>query len=454
MNTDPATVTAPVVPPPLAVARGRRGRAWAWGFWLLLGGGVAAAVWHDPTLIEKARTLVEAKAPAPKAPPLRVVPVTAIEAALGDMELFLNGLGTVVASSTVTVRSRVEGELLEVTFAEGQPVEAGDLLARIDPRAYEVSLRQAEAQLARDEAVLRAAEFDLERAESLAELRQATAQQIDTQRAIVRQAEAATQIDKALIDNARLQLDYCRIEAPISGRIGLRLVDPGNMVRAGEPAGIAVIAQIHPIAVTFTIPQDEIVRVQRALAITGSLPVEAFNRDFQTRLATGTLSAIDNQVDPSTGTVKLKAVFANDDDTLFPNQFVNARLLVETLRDTTLVPLAALQRGPDSSFVWIVQPDSTVALRTVRTGPAQGDQVAITSGLEPGEMVVTDGIDKLAPKAKVAVRGMAPVADGPKRAESGRPGPGGDGPRPAAESGPAGTAAAAVAPPAGSSAGQ
>jgi len=388
-----------------------------WALWLLLGGGVAGAVWHDPTLVEKARGLLheaggggQQQAGAPKAAPPRVVPVTAIEATRGDMPLHLSGLGSVAAFNTVTIRSRVDGELLDVGFAEGQPVEAGDLLARIDSRPYETQLRQAEAQLARDDAALRAAELDLERFESLAELRQATAQQIDSQRAIVRQAEAATQIDKALIDNARLQLDYCRIEAPISGRIGLKLVDPGNIVRANDPAGLAVIAQVHPIAVTFTIPQDEIVRVQRALAVTGELPVEAFNRDFQTRLASGSLSAIDNQVDPSTGTVKLKAVFPNDDGTLFPNQFVNARLLVETLRDTTLVPQAALQRGPDSSFVWVVGPDSTVALRTVRSGPVEGEQVAIISGLEPGELVVTDGIDKLSPKAKVAVRGMSAKA--------------------------------------------
>lgn len=419
----------------------------ALGFWLLVGGGVTGAVWHDPTLVERARELVEAKPHVAKTPPPRVVPVTAVEARLGDMDLFLNGLGTVVASSTVTVRSRVEGELLEVAFAEGQPVEAGDLLAEIDPRSYSVSLRQAEAQLARDEAALRAAEYDLERSESLAELRQATAQQIDAQRAIVHQAEAATQIDKALIDNARLQLDYCRIAAPISGRIGLRLVDPGNIVRAGDSAGIAVIAQLHPIAVTFTIPQDEIVRVQRALAVTGELPVEAFNRDFQTRLATGTLSAIDNQVDPSTGTVKLKAVFPNDDDTLFPNQFVNARLLVETLHDMTLVPLAALQRGPDSSFVWVVGADSTVMLRTVRSGPVQGDQVAIASGLEPGELVVTDGIDKLSPKAKVAVRGLAPVGKSPPGPEGGRPVA--EGVKSAGATGPAGNAAAAAATPSG-----
>lgn len=411
MNAPSTTAPPPDLSAPAATRPRRRG--WlAWGVWLLLGGGLAGAVWHDPSLLEKGRALVEPKAPVPKAPPPRVVPVSAVEARQGDMELHLNGLGTVAAFNTVTVRSRVDGELVKVAFNEGQVIAAGDLLAEIDQRFYEVQLRQAEAQLARDAAAHRAVELDLERSESLADLRQVTEQQIDSQRALVRQAEAAMQIDRALIDNVKLQLDYCRIEAPISGRIGLRLVDAGNLVRASDPAGIAVIAQIHPIAVTFTIPQDEIIRVQKALAVKGGLPVEAFNRDFQTRLAAGALSAIDNQVDPSTGTVKLKAVFPNEDDTLFPNQFVNARLLVETLRDATIIPLSALQRGPESTFVWVVQPDSTVGIRPVQAGPTQGDQVAITSGLEPGELVVTDGIDKLAPKSKVAVRGMAPPADG------------------------------------------
>ena len=410
MNAPSSTAPPPDLSVP-AAARPRR-RGWlAWGVWLLLGGGLAGAVWHDPSLLEKGRALVEPKSRAPKAPPLRVLPVSAVEARQGDMELHLNGLGTVAAFNTVTVRSRVDGELVKVAFTEGQVIAAGDLLAEIDQRFYEVQLRQAEAQLARDAAAHRAVELDLERSESLADLRQVTEQQIDSQRALVRQAEAAMQIDRALIDNAKLQLDYCRIEAPIGGRIGLRLVDAGNLVRASDPAGIAVIAQIHPIAVTFTIPQDEIIRVQKALAVKGGLPVEAFNRDFQTRLAAGALSAIDNQVDPSTGTVKLKAVFPNEDDTLFPNQFVNARLLVETLRDATIIPLSALQRGPESNFVWVVQPDSTVGIRPVQAGPTQGDQVAITSGLEPGELVVTDGIDKLAPKSKVAVRGMAPPAE-------------------------------------------
>ncbi len=431
----------------------RRRRRW----WLLpvvlLSGPAVVAVWRDPALagaakalLERGSALVSRRAPAPKGPPPRVVPVTAVEARQGDMDLHLDGLGTVVASNTVTVRSRVDGELVEVAFTEGQPVAAGDLLAIVDPRPYQVQLRQAEAQLARDEAALEAAKLDLERSETLAELRQATQQQIDSQRAIVRQAEAATQIDVGLIDNARLQLDYCRIEAPISGRIGLRLVDAGNIVRSGDPAGLAVIAAVRPIGVTFTVPQDEIVRVQRALAAGGRLRVEAYNRDFQVRLATGELAAIDNQVDPSTGTVKIKAEFPNEDDALFPNQFVNARLLVETLRGITLVPLSALQRGPERSFVWVVQPDSTVALRDVQPGPVQGDVAAVTSGLEPGELVVTDGIDKLAPKAKVSVRGLKPAGDAGSAAGAARPeGGAADGRAPEAPAGSGGVRPAAPA---------
>jgi len=459
MNGDPATTAAPSAAPATALPRRRR---WARAVVLLaLLSGAAAAAWRDPALpgkalglasgwLEQGRAFFSPPAPAGKGGPPRIVPVTAVEARLGDMDLHLNGLGTVVASNTVTVRSRVEGELVEVAFTEGQPVEAGDLLARVDPRPYEVRLRQAEAQLARDEAALSAAELDLARYESLADLRQVTQQQIDAQRALVRQADAATQLDRGLIDDARLQLDYCRIVAPITGRIGLRMVDAGNMVRAGDPAGLALIASVHPITVTFTIPQDEIVRVQRALAAAGSLPVEAWNRDFQTRLAAGSLTAIDNQVDPATGTVKLKALFPNEDDTLFPNQFVNARLLVETLRDATLVPAAALQRGPESSFVWVVQSDSTVTLRRVEPGPAQGDTVVVSSGLEPGEVVVTDGIDKLAPNVQVMVRGMKGAAEGPRAGATAAvvpavaPGDRGAGPAPAAGVEAGGAAAPAV----------
>jgi len=421
---DPA---GPSREPPAAPPARRRGSWLSTVVWLAALAAAGAYAASHPAEVKGWWERIVPPPAAAKAPPPRIVPVNATAARRADLDLFLNGLGSVVAFNTVTIRSRVEGELVNVAFAEGQVVREGDLLAEIDPRTYEVQLTQAEGQLARDQAAVDAARLDLERYESLAGLKQITAQQIDSQRALVRQCEAALQIDRGVIDNVRLQLGYCRITAPISGRIGLRLVDPGNIVRAGEAAGLAVIAQLHPISVVFTIPQDEIFRVQRALAASGQLAVDAYNRDFRTKLATGTLSAIDNQVDPATGTVRLKAVFPNDDDSLFPNQFVNARLLVETLREATVVPQAAVQHGPESKFVYVVQPDSTVSLRTVETGAAQGDIVAVTSGVEPGDLVVTDGIDKIANKAKVAVRGLpgkgageAAVAAGPPTADAAR----------------------------------
>ena len=397
--------------------RPRRRRSWwATAVWLAAAAALGTAYYRDPGMAERAIELIRPRAVQAKAVPPRIVPVTASAARQADLELFLNGLGSVVAYNSVTIRSRVEGQLIKVAFKEGQTVEEGDLLAEIDPRPYEVQLTQANGQLARSEAVLRAAELDLDRYESLSSLKQITEQQIDSQRALVRQCEAAIKIDRGVIDNVRLQLDYCRITAPINGRIGLRLVDAGNIVRANDSVGLAVIAQLQPIAVVFTIPQDEIVRVQQALAVGGQLPVDAYNRDFKTKLATGTLLAIDNQVDSSTGTVKLKAVFPNQDNTLFPNQFVIARLLVETVRGATVIPMAAVQHGPKSTFVYVVQPDSTVESRSVITGPTQGDQVAIVSGLVPNELVVITGIDKLNNKAKVAVRG-GPAKDAAKEVD-------------------------------------
>lgn len=385
--------------------------------WLVLG-ALAAGAWHYramwwPTVAP----YLSLKAPAPKKPDERVTPVVTATVRQRDLNLYLNGLGTATPFKTVTVRSRVEGELVKIAFVEGQMVNEGDLLAEIDPRAFEVQRDQAEAQLARDEAALKSVNLTLTRYKDLLSSKTIAQQQVDDQTALVQQAEGALRADQALVANAKLQLSYCRIEAPISGRIGLRLVDEGNIVRANEATGLAVITQLQPIAVVFTIPQDDIARVQLQSRDGRVLEVDAYDRDFKLKLASGTLAAIDNQVDPQTGTVRLKAVFANADGLLFPNQFVNARLLVETQSNVLVVPSAAVQRRPASPFVYVVQADETVELRSVVIGPTEGIETSIVSGLELGEAVVTEGIDKLQPKAKVSLR-EAPVKD--KQQERGK----------------------------------
>ncbi|HET6426465.1 MAG TPA: efflux RND transporter periplasmic adaptor subunit, partial [Planctomycetaceae bacterium] len=286
----------------------------------------------------------------------------------------------------------------------GQVVKEGDVLAEIDPRLFEAQRDQAQAQLARDQAALNSAQLTLNRYKDLLTNKFATAQQVDEQLSLVQQAEAAIKADNAMIANAELQLSYSRITAPISGRIGLRLVDAGNMVRANDPTGLAVITQLQPIALVFTIPQDDIIRVQRRMKEVDELTVEAFDRDFRNRLAVGKLVALDNQVDSTTGTVKLKAIFDNEDEVLFPNQFVNARLLVETEQNATVTPTASVQRGPNGPFVYVLQPDETVAMREVEIGPTEGTDTVVREGLQPGETVVTDGLDKLQPGSKVVTR--------------------------------------------------
>jgi multidrug efflux system membrane fusion protein len=335
-------------------------------------------------------------------------PVVAAAATQGDIDVIVNGLGTVTPLRTVTVKTRVDGELVRVLFEEGQLVKERQLLAEIDARPFQVQLQQAEGQLARDRALLENARLDLERYQTLFQQDSIAKQQVDTQASLVRQYDGAIRMDVSQVDNARLQLAYSRISAPISGRLGLRLVDPGNIVHAGDQNGIVVITQLEPISVLYTVPQDLLPALMKRVQSGDEIAVEAWDREQKAKLADGTLASADNQVDPQTGTVKLKARFANSDHALFPQQFVNVRMKLDTLHDAVIVPPAAVQRGAQGMFVYVVQPDKTVALRTVKLGPADGQRQAIAEGLRPGEVVVTDGTDRLRPGSPVEVASARP----------------------------------------------
>jgi len=331
----------------------------------------------------------------------RPMPVVAAPARTGNIDVSIDALGTVTPLNNVVVRARVDGQLMSVAFREGQNVKAGDLLAQIDPRPFEVMLTQANGQMARDQAQLKNAQVDLERYQTLLAQDSISRQQVDTQAALVRQFQGAVESDKGAIDNARLQLTYARITAPISGRVGLRQVDPGNIVHASDSNGVVTITQVQPVTVIYPVPEDNVPRIVKRMQTAQSVPVDAFDRGGKTRLATGKMLTIDNQIDTATGTVKVKAEFPNTDGALFPNQFVNVRMVVETHEDTTLVPTAAIQRGAPGTFVFLVKEDKTVAVTPVQLGAISGETTEVIKGLAPGNLVVVDGADKLRDGASV-----------------------------------------------------
>jgi multidrug efflux system membrane fusion protein len=398
MNSDKLTTVVTEEDVDLSNSRAPRpktGRRWL--VWLvLLGLGVGAYILYEKWQAKQTAAVKQAPAGG------GVTPVVVAPAKSGEISVFLNGLGSVTPFNTVTVKSRVDGQLIRVAFKEGEFAKQGDLLAEIDPRPFEVQLAQAEAQLAKDQATLNNAKVDLARFQMLASKGVIPAQQLDTQAAVVRSDDAVIKADDAQIDNAKLQIVYCIIKAPISGRIGLRLVDAGNMVHASDTNGLVVITQVQPITVLFTIPEDNLRDVVAKLRAGQQLPVDAYDRSGQTRIATGKLITLDNQIDPTTGTSRLKAVFDNKDNSLYPNQFVNARLLVDVKKNQILVPAVAIQRGPQGTFVYVVKQDNTADVRQVKVGTTEGTTSSIESGLSEGEQVVIDGVDKLRAGSRVS----------------------------------------------------
>jgi membrane fusion protein, multidrug efflux system len=332
----------------------------------------------------------------------RPIPIRAATATTGNVDRNVEALGTVTALNTVTVRSRVDGPLIEVPFHEGQLVKGGDLLARIDPRTFQVALDQAVGTLAHDQSQLADAKIDLDRYTGLLAKDSIAKQQVDSQVYMVRQLEGTVRSDQAQVENARLQLEFTRITAPFPGRVGLRQIDTGNMVHATDTTGLVLLTQTHPITVVFAVPSEQLTQILPHWRNGEELPVDALDRNGKA-MAHGQLAAIDNQIDVTTGTVKLKGQFANVDDVLFPAQFVNARLKVETVNGVTLIPSAAVQRGAPGTFVYVVNANNTVSLRKITLGPASGELVSIENGVKSGEQVVIDGVDKLRDGAKVAL---------------------------------------------------
>jgi multidrug efflux system membrane fusion protein len=398
-------------PPP----RQHKSRWWVWVLIILVAGGL---YWRfrGGTTNGADQTQSAGRGRGGRGGGAGLAPVSVATAQKADMPVYYTNIGSVNAFNTVTVHTRVDGQLISVAFREGQMVKAGDLLAEVDPRPFQVQLEQAEGQLAKDQAALKDAQVNADRFQQLWKDQVIARQQVDTQIAQAAQFEGSIKSDQGAVDNARLQLSYCRVIAPIGGRVGLRIVDPGNIVHASDANGIAVIAQLQPIAVVFTLPQDQLPIVYSKLRAGQQLSVDAYNRDDTVKIATGTVLTIDNSIDPTTGTYKIKAVFPNADNSLFPNQFVSMHLLVDVKRGMTVVPNAAIQRGPQGTYVYVLQPDNTVKIRTVTTSVNLNGNVGLEAGLVPGDKVVTDGLDKLQDGIKVTVSngsGGAPQSAAP-----------------------------------------
>ncbi|MDD0811390.1 MdtA/MuxA family multidrug efflux RND transporter periplasmic adaptor subunit [Curvibacter sp. RS43] len=464
-----ASATRPLSPAGASAAPGgprrRRSRAVLWALLILLLAGAAGGAWYWKSRSAGADG-AEGSASAPpggagaggpgrRPGGNRTQPVSAQAARLQDVRVTVAAIGNVTALNTATVRSRVDGELRRILFREGQQVKAGDLLAEIDPRAYEVALAQVQGQLARDAALLRNAELDLARYKDLLAKDSIARQQVDTQEALVAQLRGTVQTDQAQVDNAKLQLSYTRITAPISGRLGLRLVDLGNTVRSSDATGLVSITQTQPVAVVFAVPEIHLPQINRQLK-SGGLAVEAWDREQRNRLAQGRVTTTDNAIDATTGTIKLKAELANADGSLFPNQFVNIRLQLKTLSQALAVPNNAIQRGSMGTFVYLIKEDSTVSLRKVVVGAVDGDWVAIEGEVQPGDRLVTDGADRLREGAKVEViaanrnragGGAGAAGKGGAASGTGQPAAGAaSGASGAATAAPASTAASATAP--------
>jgi membrane fusion protein, multidrug efflux system len=386
---------------PHSPAPALKSRAW---LWILILAALAAGVWYyrsRSTSQAQDNSTAAAKGRSGAGQGGFVVPVVVATAQRGDLPVYFNGLGTVTAFNTVTVRSRVDGQLISVAFKEGEFVHEGDLLGEIDPRPFQVQLEQAQGQLAKDQAQRTDAEVNYDRFKLLFKEGVIPQQQLDTQAALVGQFDGAIRSDQGQIDNARLQLTYSRITAPISGRIGLRLVDAGNIVHATDTNGLLVITQLQPISVIFSLPQDQLPQVVAKLRAGAPLPVEAYDRDDTAKIATGKLATIDNQIDLTTGTYKLKSIFSNENNSLFPNQFVNVHLLVDTKRNLIIIPAAAIQRGPQGTYVYAVATGNIAKIHAVTISQVTGNDVGLSAGLSPGESVVIDGQDKLQDGSKI-----------------------------------------------------